>query len=353
MEVHVRVDRRRQRSTASGRAASLLAIAALGCVVAGGCAAVLGIDDDVEVIQPSGSGGSGAGSPGAGASSGSGGSGGAVGCIAPAECPGAELGCSVRTCIEGVCGLDDKRGGTLAPQQTPGDCKRNDCDGAGNVIEVLDPNDFEDDGEDCTMDSCQRGEPVHVNLNEGSACGVGLACDGNGKCTCSEAEPTACGVSTTCQTKACVDSVCTTTNQRDGLSCDTCKQCAQGQCVVALDGTDPADDCGECAACELGVCVNTPAGQTDPDLMCPGLASACNGAGKCQCDDDIQNGGETGVDCGSAACQIACPVGAGCQFGLDCGTKCCNTQNVCGSCDSGCTCKAPDAVCHAGGVCGD
>jgi hypothetical protein len=349
MEVPVRADRRRQRSNDPGRAASLLAMATLGCVVAGGCAAVLGIEDDVEVIQPSGSGGSGAGSPGAGAGS----SGGGAACSVAGECPGAELGCSVRTCTDGVCGLEHKSAGTPAAQQTPGDCKRNDCDGAGNVIEVDDNGDIEDDGEDCTTDACRGGEPVHGPVVPGAPCGDGLTCNDQGQCTCDAGNPAACGQSTTCQAKDCVDGTCTTTNARNGLSCGTCMQCTQGQCVAALDGTDPGDDCGECGECQLGACVNTPAGQPDPALLCPGLGSVCNGNGKCQCDDGMQNGGETGVDCGSTACQIQCPIGSGCQFGLDCATKCCNAQNVCGSCDSGCTCKAPDAVCHAGGVCGD
>jgi hypothetical protein len=295
MEVHLPVDRRRQRSTGPRRAASMLATAALGCVVAGGCAAVLGIEDDVEVIQPSGD-GSGGDSSGTGASSSDGGSAGAVACTSPAECAGAEIDCSVRTCIDGACGLEAKPAG--------------------------------------------------------SPCGVGLACNSAGQCACDDSDPTACGASTACQTKACVDGVCETTKARDGIGCDTCKQCAQGQCVVVADGTDPGGDCGKCASCQLGACVNTPAGQPDPALTCPGLASACNGNGQCQCDDDTQNGGETGVDCG-AVCSIPCPMGTGCSVGPDCASKCCNAQKLCGSCEAGCTCSAPDLVCHAGGVCGD
>jgi hypothetical protein len=258
----------------------------------------------------------------------------------------------VRLCVDGLCALEAKPAGTPAPEQTPGDCKRNECDGAGDVIEVGDHDDPENDGEECTNDLCRGGETQHVAAIPGAPCGNGQSCNSAGQCACDELDRNACGDSTTCQTKACVRGVCKTTHTPDGASCGSCQQCAQGQCVAVADGTDPADDCGICASCQGGACQNTPAGQSDVDYACAGLVSACNGNGQCQCDDDAQNGGETGVDCG-AVCSIPCPIGSGCSVGLDCATKCCNAQKVCGSCEAGCGCVAPNLKCHAGGVCGD
>lgn len=332
----------------------MLASGALAGILAGGCAAVLGIDDDVEVIEPSASGASGgAGGQASTATVGGSGTGGTVTCGSPGECPGAELPCSVRTCLEGVCGLEPKPAGPL-PLQTPGDCKRNDCDGTGNLVEAPDDADAPDDGEDCTTDGCESGTPTHVPVVQGAPCGQGLACNESGQCTCTGGDPTICGVSTACQTRACTGGVCVTTNEPNGTACgDHCQVCAQGACVPVPDGTDPNGDCGLCQQCQGGGCQPIPSGQSDLDFACPGMSAACNGNGQCMCDDDVENGGETGVDCGYTACGIQCPVGQGCDFGVDCATKCCNTSKVCGTCGVDCTCSAPDVVCKVGGVCGD
>jgi hypothetical protein len=65
-----------------------------------------------------------------------------------------------------------------------GDGQRSQCDGAGNILGVVDVTDAPDDGNQCTTDLCTAGVPGHGNAAAGTSCdqGGGTACDGNGAC---------------------------------------------------------------------------------------------------------------------------------------------------------------------------
>jgi hypothetical protein len=114
------------------------------------------------------------------------GAGNCVQCNTSADCPGKDTACETRTCTAGVCGKDDAALGTALPpsQQTPGDCKIKQCDGAGNITSVADDSDLPVDGNDCTGDVCNGGTPSNPGVAEGTACtqNAGEVCDTKGTC---------------------------------------------------------------------------------------------------------------------------------------------------------------------------
>ncbi len=107
------------------------------------------------------------------------------GCNTAGDCPGMDTECQFRTCSAGVCGISYSASGTTVSSQTPGDCQQTVCNGTGNVVNV--PNDADlpaDDGNQCTSEVCNAGNPNSQNLPEGTACSQngGVICDGSGTC---------------------------------------------------------------------------------------------------------------------------------------------------------------------------
>jgi hypothetical protein len=106
-----------------------------------------------------------------------------AGCLTPADCAGQDTECQTRTCTSGVCGLSFTPSGTAVASQAPNDCKKNVCDGAGNVTVVADNGDVASDGVECTDDTCSGGAPSHPPTAPGGACTVGgTYCNGSGGC---------------------------------------------------------------------------------------------------------------------------------------------------------------------------
>ncbi len=105
----------------------------------------------------------------------------------PSSCPGEDTACSTRICDSaGQCAVAFTAANTPTGSQTTGDCAEAVCDGAGNVTAVVDLND-DDDGLECTADSCTVGGPVHDNIALFTACPQtpGGVCSGLGAClTC-------------------------------------------------------------------------------------------------------------------------------------------------------------------------
>src|SRR5262249_17516539 len=134
-----------------------------------------------------------------------------TGCTSPAECPGPDDDCQQPTCVSGQCGTSYTPVGTMVANPTAGDCRTNVCDGAGNVVEVVDDTDVPTDaGGQCTVGTCSNGVPAYVSAAAGTACNEngGSICDGSGSCVgCRVAdecpEPDA-----ECQTRTCTSGVC-------------------------------------------------------------------------------------------------------------------------------------------------
>ncbi len=247
--------------------------------ILGGCQAILGLDEGI----PRGEGGGGAGGSGGQATTSStsstGGSGGAKTCDVQ-SCPVPDNACLEATCMpNGDCGTTPRADGFALADQTAGDCKTIVCDGNGGTRTEAAPNDFFDDGAQCTTDSCEGTTPKNTPLASGMTCSDnnGKVCDGAGACV--ECVKGSDCMSNVCQGNACVAGSCgdmTKNNNETDVDCGgSCGKCADGKtCNVAGD-------------CQSGVCSNT----------------------KCQtptCSDGVKNGTETDVDCGGS-CAI-CPV---------------------------------------------
>ncbi len=219
-------------------------------------------------------------------------------CITATDCPGMDTECQSRTCVGGACGLAFQAAGTPLAMQTAGDCKVDQCNGAGMVMSVNDGNDTSSDSNDCTSDTCGNGVPVHAPLASGSACaqGGGMVCDGAGLCV-------QCVTSATCSSGACVNNLCqictdgAKNGDETGIDCGggACPSCAVGQaCLVAADcasgvctanaclpagvlSTSPTD--GATAALETSPLVITFTGSMNPaSLIAQTTSGPCTGS---------------------------------------------------------------------------
>lgn len=75
----------------------------------------------------------------------------------PANCPAPTEDCQVAACDDmGACTFANADDGTDATTQTDGDCKKNVCMGGAATAEN-DDTDIFDDGNDCTVDTCNAG----------------------------------------------------------------------------------------------------------------------------------------------------------------------------------------------------
>ena len=74
--------------------------------------------------------------------------------------------------------------GTRTAAQTAGDCRAQQCDGAGMEVRVIDNSDLPVDGNQCTNDICIAGTPSNPSLVAGSPCSQsgGTMCNGSGSC---------------------------------------------------------------------------------------------------------------------------------------------------------------------------
>ncbi len=249
-------------------------------------------------------------------------------CCAPTDCPSNASECVQRTCEGGVCGTKPVADGVPVSTQTPGDCQRIVCDGAGATKSVTADDDLPDDGAQCTIDKCQAGVPKNTNVPAGEACAEsgGIKCDGSGGCV-------ECLAPTDCASKVCT----------------VAGTCAPAQCGDSVKNADETDvDCG-------GVCGAT-CGTGD---LCAGdgdcLNHVCDAmTGECAapaCDDLVQNGDETDLDCGGPMCASTCGPGESCEVDLDCKGGLCSGSFCLPSCTDGALNNGEKAVDCGGPVC--
>jgi hypothetical protein len=287
------------------------------------------------------------------------GGGACVQCNAATDCPGSDTACGMRTCNAGVCGFDFVSAGTPVGAQTTGDCRRNQCDGSGNVVSAIDDSDLPVDGLQCTLDVCTDGVPSNPPATAGTTCsqGGGAFCDGSGLCVQCLGANDCPGSDTECGVRTCTAGVCGMSHTAAGtpVAAQTAGDCRRDVCdgagsvVTEPDNNDlPADDGNQCTqdVCIGGMPSHPPvsAGLTctqDGGAMCNGAGACvqCVGASDCSshvctggvcqtasCTDGVNNGDETDVDCGGAC--GPCANGAGCVAPSDCTSGLC-TANVC------------------------
>lgn len=192
-----------------------------------------------------------------------GGGGGALVCSSPADCPGSDGPCAVRTCEAGACGVQLAPVGLLLGAQVAGDCVVQACDGAGSVVEMWDGSDAADDGLDCTVDKCALGGTQHLAKPVGAPCweagnAKGVVCDGAGACVeCASTECSS-GKAAQCYQNKCLYFGCAD-GEKDffetDIDCGGPTTGAKGPCAPCVAGKTCAIglDCVS-GVCNAGVC---------------------------------------------------------------------------------------------------
>lgn len=100
------------------------------------------------------------------------------------DCSYYEKECASATCEAHKCVEKLSPAGPIA-KQTEGDCKTAKCDGKNKVAtRTYDAQDIRDDGNDCTIDTCDAASqnPKHTNRPDGTACSAGNGVCFTGKC---------------------------------------------------------------------------------------------------------------------------------------------------------------------------
>ncbi|WP_281316694.1 lamin tail domain-containing protein [Polyangium sp. y55x31] len=291
--------------------------------------------------------------PDGGGGGGSGGQGGGASCRNPDDCPAPTNPCVTATCDAGACGTSPKPAGTPAPEQQPGDCVIQQCDGAGSVVPVPEDSDVPVDGNTCTNDVCTSGIGSNPPVPSGTACDdAGSICDGEGACVECLTAADCPGQDTSCGTRVCVMGVCGVEYAAAGtpLPSQMAGDCVQMVCDGS-GGTSPEVDDSDVPVdgntCTSDVC--TSGAPSNPPLATGAACNqnggkVCNGGGQCvqcntgaqcpsgvcasgvckaaSCADGVKNGSETDVDCGGAGCP-GCGVGESCLASADCKSGLC------------------------------
>ena len=211
-----------------------------------------------------------------------------VQCNAANQCAGSDTFCGVRTCASNVCGMSYTSAGTATPTQVTGDCKENQCNGAGGVTPAPKPGDLPVDNNDCTSDVCNNGTPSNPPTALGTACNVSgkTKCNGAGVCVQCNA-PADCPqpADSFCGTATCNGNVCGMTYQSAGTPLPTGQtpgDCKENQCngsgAVNLGVTKDSDLPIDGNDCTDDVCTNGV--PTNPDLP-NNTPCSSNGGTKC------------------------------------------------------------------------
>jgi hypothetical protein len=249
-----------------------------------------------------------------------------VGCLTAATCPGTDTECHTRTCSAArVCGVANAAAGKLLALQTSGDCKRSQCDGAGNPQTITDITDLPVDGNACTRDLCAAtGVPSNPPQVTGTSCGTGLLCNATGACVGCRTVADCPGTDTACRARSCsATGQCVVTSAAAGtvlpVASQIARDCKRSQCDAAGNVVTVADDTDKPVdgnACTQDVCsAGTPSNPPEPlNTPCAqGTGTRCNGV----------VGAEACVQCTAAS---QCPGGSD----TECRTRTCSAAGVCG-----------------------
>ncbi len=238
-------------------------------------------------------------------------------CTSAATCPGEDNECQTRTCNGGLCGMDHRANGTAINAQAEGDCRQVVCDGQGATRSQTDDNDIREDGNPCTVDGCEAGEPVHA-IDVGRACGSseGMFCDASGICVGCVDSSDCPGAETECQARTCSSNAC-------GLS-----------------------------YVEAGTVI---ANQVEGDCH----RNVCDGAGGIRSDVDDADLPMDGKACTDDVCTAGSPSHPPKESGTACnegGGEVCNGVGVCVQCVAADACPGVDNECQTrtcdAGLCG-
>ncbi len=223
------------------------------------------------------------------------GSGGCVGCNTAADCPGTNTECRTKVCTNGTCSFSFTTASTPTSQQTAGDCRRNVCDGNGNIVSAADNADTPNDANPCTADTCASGAPVFTSVPDGTGC---------------RAATGLCDAGSICQAGMCVDNfhpAGTVCRPAAGV-CDVAESCTGNSATCPADqflpaGTQCRPATGPCDVAEscTGNSATCPAdGFAPAGTPCGPVGAACNGMGACMppevCNNGVDDDGDGQID---------------------------------------------------------
>jgi hypothetical protein len=245
-----------------------------------------------------------------------------VACGSDDACTTADSPCIAGECVDGFCAYSFKAAGTVIDEAAEDDCKSNVCDGNGELVVAIVP---EDAPPDATPGDCQAP-----------------ACDAEGNVISGPAEDAPPDdVSGDCSAPACDGQGGVTVAPSDGdvpMMGDAPGDCVRPACSGGAivdepnDEDAPADDVpGNCLspACDAGQVVQLPSEKDAPgeDIDGDCLAPACDMGGMQAIDDtDVPTSG-----CGSCNNGVVVPWA---EVGMACYTGDAGTLNV-GACHGG------------------
>ena len=247
------------------------------------------------------------------------GSGACIGCNTKLDCQDAipESDCHKWVCMSGTCQNTTEPDGPLSSQMI-GDCHVRTCAG-GIFIDQIDPGDVKDDGNECTADTCDAGNPISTPLPTNSPCGGGgaLYCDGGVCKGCTQ--DIQCLGGTECKTPKCDVAAgdCFLQPEPMGkvINAQTAGDCinnvcdANGNIVQAYNPGDPQDDTADCT-------VDTCVAMNQTSHTPAAYGSTCNDGGGIVCDAAAHC---VGKPCSGVA---DCPAGTFCTDGFCCDSGC-------------------------------
>ena len=102
-------------------------------------------------------------------------------CNLDADCAMYNETCRAGICEEKYCAVQNLTSSTQF-NQIPGDCKKEACDGKGNLVSIKDYDDVPNI--ECYSSVCAGGNPINTPAPEGTLCTTenGKYCDGQGSC---------------------------------------------------------------------------------------------------------------------------------------------------------------------------
>ena len=210
-------------------------------------------------------------------------------CTLASDCPATNNQCTGPSCVAGQCSTSFVASGTPVQNQTPGDCQKIQCNGAGGTTQVADNNDVPlDDGNECTASSCVNGVPSSPLLQAGTPCSAGV-CDGMGTCVQCLGATDCPAPMNECTVAACVTHSCTSTFAATGTptSTQTSGDCHVTQCDGMGGTTSVVDDMdvpNDNNPCTDDVCLNGVGSHVDVTQGVPcntgGMLGHCS-AGSC------------------------------------------------------------------------
>ena len=262
-------------------------------------------------------------------------------CIIASDCPGMDTQCRTRACTQGVCGF------TNLPNTSVCDIDgiAGNCNGRGSCTVVADCNiatDCPGIDTDCRQRSCVGGMCGLEDFSAGTRCtasnGFAGVCDGDGSCQATQdclSDGDCSQSSNPCRITRCVNGECVIRDDNDGICTigGTTGECDRGECICPPRAPNNAVHMILCD----GLCID-PYTNTDHCKVCGnscGENTECDGAAAlssaCRCIDDHRrcNGICTSIlsDNHCGGCDNICPADS------QCGSP--STNRICCICPPG------------------